>query len=186
MANTQFGERIASIQCNYINKELRGGMIVFGDETYTAGTTAEDYEGRGFSFLVKFRTTDYGDTYGGYVSGPKLDKDAQEYPESFFYINLNPYVGENDKIAYLVSVTEVNDGEFGEKIFGGILYKSGIAGFCQGTLSTLKPADDEEEEVKSKRSRGKQTKSKPTSRASGKKPKYSKPDPNIDEDDIPY
>lgn len=181
MSRTSFGQRIAIIQANFINKELRGGVIVFGDSDYTDGTTADDYAGLGFTFVAKYRETDYGDTFGGYVASPKLDKDAEGYPESSFYINLNPYTGENENIAYMVTLTKVDGREFGEKLFGGILYKGAVKGFCQGTLSTLESED--EEEPAPKRGKGKkqtQSKSPNTSTKSKSSPKSSF------DDDIPF
>ena len=177
MARTSFGQRIAIIQANFINKELRGGVIVFGDCDYTDGTTAEDYAGLGFTFVAKYRETDYGDTFGGFVSSPKLDKDADGYPDSYFYINLNPYAGDNEDIAYLVSLTQMNGREFGEKLFGGILYKGAVKGFCQGTLSTL---ESDEEEPAPKRGKGKkQTQSKSPNTS-------TKSESSRFDDDIPF
>lgn len=181
MSRTQFGQRVAVIQANFINKELRGGVIVFGDCDYTDDTTAEDYAGLGFTFVAKYRETDYGDTFGGYVSSPKLDKDAKEYPESSFYINLNPYTGENENIAYMVTLTKVDGREFGEKLFGGILYKGALKGFCQGTLSTL--IAEEEDEPAPKRGKGKKQ---AQSKQPSAKQSYSKPNPEVDYDDIPF
>lgn len=167
----KYGQRVAVLTAWYIDGEARGVNVIFGSEGMLEGTSASEFAGFGFTGYLKYREFEFEDgnsrkTFGGYLSAPKLNKD-DKYEDGWFYINLDVYNGENDNIAYLVNVSDVQDGKIGKKIFAGSLFKGRVKGMSNGTISEILP----DEETKSTKSRKSSTKSKKTL---------------ADDDDVPF
>jgi hypothetical protein len=160
----KYGKRVGIIKVNFVNKDARAGVIVFGDMNQLEGTCAEDYAYQGYTFYAVYKEGEYGSSFGGYVSSPKLEKEDKEYPPASFYIYINPYNGDNENIAYTCSIKVVDNGEFGDTLLSGVLFKGAVKGLCDGTISELLP-DEDEDEVKTSR-RGSKSRQ-PSSKRSG-------------------
>lgn len=211
MSKFAYGIRVAQISMNYVNKDVRAGFIVFGNKATLSKSDEVNLSlsGKGFTFYLKARENDYGVTYGGFVSSPKLNKD-DEYGTASYWMDANPYKKDGSSIVYLVNLTEVymddaaGEREFGEKRFGGALYASdSVKGLSQGTLSILisdDNDDDDDEPVRKKSSnsgsRKPQQSSKPSYSSTSDRTspkvkstsgsKSSSKRSNDDDDDVPF